>query len=67
MLARRSGGRWAVDCLCEAAARGLDHGSPHAAVRYLRRALEEPPASDQRGRVTLALGRAEPSREPLRR
>ena len=59
MLARRSGDRWAVDALCDAAERALDRGSPHAAVRYLRRALEEPPASDQRGRVMLDLGRAE--------
>jgi DNA-binding CsgD family transcriptional regulator len=59
MLARRSGGGWAVDTLCHAAARALDRGSPHSAVRYLRRALEEPPTREQRGRVMLELGRAE--------
>ena len=43
MDATRNGSGWAVEALCEAAAGSLGAGRPAEAVRYLRRALEEPP------------------------
>lgn len=48
-----------VDTLRRAAARSLSQGAPEAAVAYLRRALDEPPASDVRGDVLGELGMAE--------
>jgi len=50
---------WAVRVLRRAAARSLRRGAPEAAVRYLRRALDEPPAADERPAVLAELGRAE--------
>ena len=50
---------WAVAVLRAAAARSLRRGAPEAAVRYLRRALEEPPDADVRPQLLAELGRAE--------
>ena len=54
-----AGNAWAVDSLTAAAAVALGRGVPADAVRYLRRALEEPPARTARAHVVLELGRAE--------
>jgi DNA-binding CsgD family transcriptional regulator len=52
----------AVDLLRAAASRALARGAPNAAVRYLRRALAEPPPADARKPLLIelvtALGRA---------
>jgi DNA-binding CsgD family transcriptional regulator/tetratricopeptide (TPR) repeat protein len=48
-----------VDVLRRAAQRSLSQGAPEAAVAYLRRALEEPPQTDQRLDLLGELGRAE--------
>jgi DNA-binding CsgD family transcriptional regulator len=48
-----------VSTLREAAARARDRGAAEVAVACLRRALEEPPPSAERGRVTLELAAAE--------
>jgi DNA-binding CsgD family transcriptional regulator len=45
--------------LCAAAVAARKHGAPHAAARYLRRALEEPPAEPDRGELLVALAHAE--------
>ncbi len=49
----------AVEVLLEAGERALAGGAPNSAIRLLRRALEEPPSSERRPEVLLALGRAE--------
>jgi ATP/maltotriose-dependent transcriptional regulator MalT len=59
LKARRSGSEWAVDTLSAAAALAMGRGAPESAVRYLRRALKEPPRPDRRAMVVLDLGRAE--------
>jgi DNA-binding CsgD family transcriptional regulator len=59
MEATRTGSGWAVGTLCDAAAAALGRGAPDTAVRYLRRALEEPPPRELRAHVVLELGRAE--------
>ena len=59
LSAARTNSAWVVDVLCTASAHALGRGSPTDAVRYLRRALEEPPARRQRPHVVLELGRAE--------
>lgn len=59
LQARRSGSQRAVDTLSAAAALAMERGAPEWAVRYLRRALEEPPRRARRAAVVLALGRAE--------
>jgi DNA-binding CsgD family transcriptional regulator len=48
-----------VATLRDAAARSLARGAPQAAVAYLRRALEEPPQSEERVDVLYELGVAE--------
>src|SRR5215211_1380827 len=48
-----------VRTLRQAAKRSLAQGAPEAAVAYLRRALEEPPPSEQRVDVLYELGVAE--------
>lgn len=50
---------WTVVALRRAAARAVERGAPDAAVAYLRRALAEPPAADERAAVLMALGGAE--------
>ena len=53
------GEAWVVDALRAAARLALGRGAPEAAVRYLRRALKEPPLHEARLDVVLELGRAE--------
>jgi DNA-binding CsgD family transcriptional regulator/predicted negative regulator of RcsB-dependent stress response len=48
-----------VEALAVAAAVSLGRANPFDAVRFLRRALEEPPSRDMRAHVVLELGRAE--------
>jgi DNA-binding CsgD family transcriptional regulator len=50
---------WVVDTLRDAAACAVERGAPGEAVRWLRRALAEPPIREARARVVLDLGRAE--------
>lgn len=50
---------WVVQVLRAAAARSVDRGAPDAAVRYLGRALEEPPDPGLRGELLAELGKAE--------
>jgi DNA-binding CsgD family transcriptional regulator len=59
MASTRTGSGWAVEALCEAAAASLGAGRPRDAVRYLRRALEEPPPRRLRAHVVFELGCAE--------
>jgi DNA-binding CsgD family transcriptional regulator len=59
MLATRTGSGWAVEALCEAGAASLGQGRPADAVRYLRRALDEPPPRRLRAHVIFELGCAE--------
>ena len=54
-----AGNAWAVESLTSAAAVALGRGVPAEAVRYLRRALDEPPTRPMRAHVMLELGRAE--------
>lgn len=54
-----TGQAWVVDGLRRSAAQAMAEGAPRIAVRQLRRALEEPPGSEQRGHLLLELGRAE--------
>ncbi len=53
------GERWVVDILRDAAREALAQGAPEAAVAYLRRAVAEPPPSEQRLEILVQLGRAE--------
>jgi DNA-binding CsgD family transcriptional regulator len=50
---------WVIDALRVAAREALARGAPEAAVSYLRRALQEPPARDDRLELLVELGRAE--------
>jgi ATP/maltotriose-dependent transcriptional regulator MalT len=59
LLAPRTGSGRVVDALSRASSEALDRGAPAAAVRYLRRALAEPPAAGRRVQVVLDLGGAE--------
>jgi DNA-binding CsgD family transcriptional regulator len=60
LLATRTKSRWVVDALLMAAQVARARAAPSDAVRYLRRALEEPPPPpDQRVQVVVELGRAE--------
>lgn len=58
LLAERNGDEWAVGALRAAAADALTRGAPETAVRYLRRALQEPPAEAERAAVSRELGLA---------
>jgi DNA-binding NarL/FixJ family response regulator len=58
LLAELCGDRWAVARLRSAAAGALGRGAADAAVRYLRRALREPPDRNERQAVSHELGRA---------
>ncbi|WP_327010201.1 AAA family ATPase [Dactylosporangium sp. NBC_01737] len=51
--------QWVVDVLRAAADTALHRGAPEGAAAYLRRALAEPPAPQQRPAVLLALGQVE--------
>ncbi len=60
VLATPPGGEeWVVGVLREAARRALALGDSPTAVRYLERALAEPPPADRRAQVLAELGRAE--------
>lgn len=59
LKAARTASGWVVDSLSAAGAIALGRGAPADAVRYLRRALDEPPPRQQRAHVVLELGRAE--------
>ena len=50
---------WTVEQLRGAAKRSLAQGAPESAVRYLTRALEEPPPPESRPDVLVELGQAE--------
>lgn len=50
---------WVVETLTAAAASARERGAPEAAVAWLRRALAEPPPSQQRAAVLLQLGMVE--------
>jgi hypothetical protein len=50
---------WVVEALRAAAGDAVTRGAPEAASSYLRRALSEPPAQEERLAVLLELGRAE--------
>jgi DNA-binding CsgD family transcriptional regulator len=54
-------GRW-VAALRAAAASAAERGAPTAAIAYLRRALDEPPAEGERAAVLADLGRWEVAR-----
>ena len=59
LAAEPAGDPWVVERLRTAAREVLQRGAPDAACRYLERALAEPPSSDDRLEVLLALGSAE--------
>lgn len=58
LLGRPRGEEWVVAALHDAALEALTRGAPESAAAYLRRALEEPPPADRRGRLLYDLGRA---------
>jgi DNA-binding NarL/FixJ family response regulator len=58
-LVSPSGDPFVVDTLRVAADRALVRGAPEVAVRYLRRALAEPPSSETQTDTLLELGMAE--------
>ena len=55
---------WVVATLREAATASRARGAPGIAAEYLRRALREPPASDERAELTLELGTVLLSTDP---
>lgn len=57
--ARHSGAAWVREVLATAARRAHERGDPRAALRYLRRALEESPGDAERGDLLGRLGLAE--------
>ena len=59
LMGRAQGDVWVVDRLRVAAQDASSRAAPHSAVRYLERALAEPPASEVRGEVLAELGAAE--------
>lgn len=59
LATERRGDAWVVDVLRAAAARSVDRGAPEAAVRYLGRALAEPPDHQTRAAILAELGKAE--------
>lgn len=58
LLAEPAGDPWAVTVLRSAADGAIGRGAPDAAVRYLRRALREPPPAEDRLAVSRQLGLA---------
>ena len=58
LSAEPQGDDWTVEQLSHAARAGLNRGAPATAVRYLRRALAEPPAPAARPSLLLELGSA---------
>ena len=59
LAAPRMGDPWVVEVLSSAAASALESAAPHDAVRYLGRALDEPPAKEMRADLALQLGQVE--------
>ena len=59
LQSRPNGDGRSVAILRTAASNAAERGAPAASVAYLRRALEEPPADDERGPVLFELGRLE--------
>jgi DNA-binding CsgD family transcriptional regulator len=59
LLTLPAGDGFVSAALRRAAERSLAHGAPQAAVRYLRRALEEPPPDPERAGMLHTLGIAE--------
>jgi len=59
LAGRPDGDPRAVEVLLEEGVRALAGGAPDSAMRFLRRALEEPPSAERRADVLVALGRAE--------
>jgi DNA-binding CsgD family transcriptional regulator len=55
----RRGEGWVVDVLGDAAESARARGAADSAAAYLARALEEPPAAEQRARILFQLGIAE--------
>ena len=55
-LAPRTGDGWVVDIAVQAAEAAVRRGAPDAAATALRRALQEPPTSDETRTLTRALG-----------
>jgi DNA-binding CsgD family transcriptional regulator len=53
-----AGEEWNVEALREAARAALSRGAPETAARYLRRAVEEPPAPKRRAELLAELGSA---------
>src|SRR5207248_9351648 len=58
LLGEPTGAAWAVDALRTAGQRALAAGAPGSAVRYLERALLEPPEPPARVDLLVELGRA---------
>jgi DNA-binding CsgD family transcriptional regulator len=56
-----AGDPWTVDRLVDAARAASRSGAPESTAVYLRRALDEPPATDERPRLLLEVGMAEAS------
>jgi DNA-binding CsgD family transcriptional regulator len=61
LVGRAQGDAWAVERLCAAAREARTRLAPQSAVRYLERALAEPPPPELRGDVLAELGSAEAS------
>ncbi len=59
LLGRAEGDPWVVERLQAAAREARSSGAPQSAMRYLERALAEPPNREQRARVLGELGAAE--------
>ena len=59
LAARPDGNPRAVEILMHAGETALRGGAPQSAIRFLRRALDEPPTPELRPDVLVALGRAE--------
>jgi DNA-binding CsgD family transcriptional regulator len=59
LLGRAEANEWVVQQLRTAAAAAHRRGAPQSTVRYLERALEEPPAAEVRAEVLAELGSAE--------
>ena len=65
LAATRTASGWVVEVLSTAAVSALERGAPHDAVRYLRRALEEPPPRERRAELALELGRGVTNLAPV--
>jgi DNA-binding CsgD family transcriptional regulator len=61
LVGRAQGDQWVVQRLRTAAEEAAGRGAFRSAVRYLERALAEPPSTDARGDVLAELGSAEAS------